>query len=135
MKGRHEIVVRNARVQYKFAIERNITILRGDSATGKTTLIDMIQQHQVSGDQSGVEVRCDKPCTVLQAMNWQLILPTIHDSIVFIDEGGRDEKNQHFVTSEAFADAVQRSDNYYVIATRANLFNLQIGRASCRERV
>ena len=124
MKGRHEIVVRNARVQYRFSIERNITILRGDSATGKTTLIDMILQHQISGDQSGVEVRSDKQCTVLQTMNWQLILPTIHDSIVFIDEGGRDEKNRHFVCSEAFANAVQNSDNYYVIATRADLFNL-----------
>ena len=124
MKGRHEIVVRNARIQYRFFIERNITILCGDSATGKTTLIDMILQHQISGDQSGVEVRSDKPCVVLQVMNWQMILPTIHDSIVFIDEGGRDEKNQRFVCPEAFADAVQHSDCYYVIATRANLFNL-----------
>ena len=124
MKGRYEIIVKNARIQYKFSIARNITILRGDSATGKTTLIDMILQHQISGDQSGIEVRSDKTCTVLQAINWQLILPTIHDSIVFIDEGGRDEKNQHFVCSAAFADAVQHSDNYYVIATRANLFNL-----------
>ena len=124
MKGKHEIVVRNRRVQYKFTIERNITVLRGDSATGKTTLIDMILQHQLSGDQSGVDVFSDKPCVVLQPMNWQLILPTIHDSIIFIDEGGRDEVNRHFVCSDAFSNAARQSDNYYVIATRASLANL-----------
>ena len=34
MRGIHEVVVQNNRVQYKFAIRRNLTILRGDSATG-----------------------------------------------------------------------------------------------------
>ena len=42
----------------------------------------------------------------------------IHDSIVFIDEGDK------FVASEDFARAVKNTDNYYVIATRASLFNL-----------
>ena len=42
------------------------------------------------------------------------------DMIVFylIDEG------EHFVTSKEFAEAIQNSDNYYVIATRSSLFNL-----------
>lgn len=124
MKGRHEIIVRNRRVQYKFTLERNITILRGDSATGKTTLIDMVATYQESGTQSGVEVRADKPYVVLTAPNWQKILPDIHDSIIFIDEHGRNEQNRHFTTSQDFAVAAQHSDNYYVIATRADLYNL-----------
>ena len=69
MKGRHEILVKDARVQYKFAIERNITILRGDSATGKTTLIEMIGAFQRNGDQSGVTLKADKPCVVLYEQN------------------------------------------------------------------
>ena len=115
MKGRHEILVRNARVQYKFTVERNITILRGDSATGKTTLIDMIAAYQRAGEQSGVTLRADKPCVVLTEQRWELVLGSIKDSIVFIDEGAR------FVTSRDFARAVRDSDNYYVIATRASL--------------
>ena len=39
MKGSFEVIVKNRRIQYKFTICRNITILKGDSATGKTTLI------------------------------------------------------------------------------------------------
>lgn len=31
MTGRYDIVVKNRRLQYKFTIERNITVLRGDT--------------------------------------------------------------------------------------------------------
>ena len=44
MKGSHDIIVQNNRIQYKFSIRRNLTILRGNSATGKSTLIDLIAQ-------------------------------------------------------------------------------------------
>lgn len=44
MKGKHKIVVKNNRLHYEFEIKRNITIIKGDSATGKTTLINMIRQ-------------------------------------------------------------------------------------------
>ena len=118
MKGRHDIIVRNRRVQYKFSVERNITILCGDSATGKTTLIDMIASYQRTGSQSGIEIRSDKPLTVLTELNWELILSNTRDSIVFIDEGER------FVLTRNFARAAQNSDNYFVIATRASLPNL-----------
>lgn len=118
MKGKYEVVVKDARLQYKFHLERNITILRGDSATGKTTLIDMIAAYQQNGENSGVTVRSPKPCVVLTAFNWKMILSTIHDSFVFIDEGNP------FVRSEDFAHAVKGSDNYYVIATRSPLPNL-----------
>lgn len=118
MKGNHLVKVSNARLQYKLSVNRNITILRGDSATGKTTLIDMIFSYQLNGKSSGVTVECDKPCVVLTALNWQGNLAAIHDSIVFIDEGGE------FVLSREFAREIQDTDNYYVIATRSSLFGL-----------
>ena len=118
MKGKHNIIVQNRRIQYKFTIERNITVLKGDSATGKTTLIEMIAEYQSQGDDSGISVSCDKKCIVLSSQNWELILTNTHDSIVFIDEG------DDFVRSEDFARLAKRSDNYYVIASRAKLNNL-----------
>ena len=118
MKGCYEVIVKNRRIQYKFTINRNITILKGDSATGKTTLIEMIQAFQTNQMNSGVLLSCKRPCIVLDSNNWQLILQNTKDSIVFIDEGNP------FVTSKDFADAVKNSTNYYVIATRNNLFNL-----------
>lgn len=118
MKGSYPVKVFNRRVQYKFQINRNLTILRGDSATGKTTLIEMIAAHQSNKESSGVTVECDRPCVVLTSLNWQLNLAQIQDSIVFIDEG------DPFVASNEFAAAVRESSNYYVIATRTSLFSL-----------
>lgn len=101
MKGKYEVVVKSRRVQYKFSVIRNITILRGDSATGKTTLIDMIAAYQENGEASGVTVISKKQCTVLTGIRWQENLSLIHDSIVFIDEGDK------FVASEDFAKAIK----------------------------
>lgn len=42
MIGKYKIVVENEFLKFEFTIRRNITIVRGDSATGKTTLIEMI---------------------------------------------------------------------------------------------
>ena len=44
MKGRYRVIVQNNRLHYDFEIKRNITIIQGDSATGKTTLINMLRQ-------------------------------------------------------------------------------------------
>ena len=86
MKGKHKIEVRSGRVVFTIELERNITILRGDSATGKTTLVEMLQAYETYGRQSGVTLSCDKPCRVLSGVNWELQLNATHDSIMFVDE-------------------------------------------------
>lgn len=118
MKGKYHIIVQNNRLRYEFDIKRNITIIRGDSATGKTTLINMLQSAASFGESSGIDVICEKQCRVLQGADWQIILPHIHDQIVFIDE-----ENQ-FIKTQAFSSSVKNSDNYYVIITREDLPNL-----------
>lgn len=118
MRGQRQVVVRNNRVQFTLTIRRNITILLGDSATGKTTLIDMIAAYQLDGVDSGVTVRCESPCVVLNAPDWQTQLAGYENSVVFIDEGAR------YVTSEDFARAIKGSSNYYVIANRQSLQQL-----------
>ena len=39
MKGIYSIRVENARVQFKLTLTRSLTLIRGMSATGKTTLV------------------------------------------------------------------------------------------------
>ena len=111
MKGTHRVVVQNKRIRYDFEIKRNITVIRGDSATGKTALIDMIREYFENGNASGVELVCDKECTVLEGRTWFGQLGQMNDCIVFIDEGN------HFVMSNEFAATIQNTDNYYVIVT------------------
>ena len=118
MKGKHHVIVQNNKLRYEFDIRRNITIIRGDSATGKTTLIDLIQAASVMGDESGIFLQCDRPVRVLGAADWEIVLPQLHENIIFIDEENR------FITSQTFADAVKNSDNYFVLITREDLPNL-----------
>ena len=70
MKGKHSITVKNNVLQYKFEIHRNITISKGDSATGKTTLVSMIREYYENGEQSGVTLQCDKICAVLEGLGF-----------------------------------------------------------------
>ena len=118
MLGKHIITVSSQKVHFRLEIKRNITIIRGDSATGKTTLVGLISDYESLGRDSGVKLKCDKPCRVLFGNDWRLKLQYLRDSIVFIDEGNS------FIRSEDFARAVRDSDNYYVIITRENLYNL-----------
>lgn len=83
MKGKHSIVVRNRRVQFALELERNITVIRGDSATGKTTMLGMLRDYEELGAQSGVAVQCDKPCRTLTSRDWESQLSRMKDSIVF----------------------------------------------------
>ena len=118
MKGKYSILVQNNRLRYEFTIYRNITIIRGDSATGKTTLLDLLAAYYRDGEGSGVIVRCEVPCVVIGGQHWRESLAPIHGSIVFIDECNS------FVKSEDFAVSVKESDNYFVIVTRDDLPNL-----------
>ena len=42
MKGTHTVIVERAKVKYTLTFKRNISFIRGNSGTGKTTLISMI---------------------------------------------------------------------------------------------
>ena len=115
MRGTHRVLVQSKRLRYEFELRRNITVIRGDSATGKTTLVDMVQEHVNNPSGSPVEVVCDKGCYVLAGALWKEQLSGIQDSIVFIDEGNE------FVKTREFAGEIQRTDNYYVIVSREGL--------------
>lgn len=118
MKGRYRIVVSTKRLKYDFEIRRNLTIIRGDSATGKTTLVDMIRDYVNNPSGTPVDLICDKKCYVLEGVFWKEQLKGITDSIVFIDEGNE------FIKSVDFAEEIQKTDNYYVIVTRESLSSL-----------
>ena len=121
MKGKHKIEVRSKRIVFTIELERNITILRGDSATGKTTLVEMLSAYENYGRKSGVTIVCDKTCRVLSGALWEAQLKDIQDTIVFVDEGSA------FVSSLDFARAIQKTDNYYVLVTREDLSTLPYG--------
>lgn len=118
MIGKYDIEVVTRKVDYQLTVERNITILRGNSATGKSTLYRAIKQFENDGRASGIKLTCDRPCVILEGKNWENDLKEIKQSIVFVDEGAK------FINTEEFATAIKKSDNYYVLITRQDLCNL-----------
>ena len=118
MKGNYTIRVGNNRLRYEFTIYRNITILKGNSASGKTTLVEMIREYYEDHELSGIQLESSVPCRTLSGRDWSIILPSIENSIVFIDE------DNDFLRTVEFADAIRNSSNYYVIVTREGLPNL-----------
>lgn len=118
MKGRYDVVLYNNKVHYHLTIKRNITILRGDSASGKSEFIRLLAQYNGSPKSSGISLICDRECIVLNEGNWKLYLETYRERIFFIDEGN------DFLRTKEFADAVKGADNYFVIISRENFSNL-----------
>lgn len=120
MKGKHRIILETERVKYDFTIKRNITIIQGDSATGKTTLAEYMSLYAINKEASGVRLRSDVHCLVFTGPQayWKSTLEAIKGSIVLIDE------EHSFVRSTEFSDIIQNSDNYYVLITREPLYNL-----------
>lgn len=117
MKGKHHIIVESPRLKYEFDIKRNITIIQGDSATGKTTLVDLIRDYAIRGKASPIRIESDVPCEVFNGTDrdWRITLQTKAHSIIFIDEG------YTFISTKEFAETVRETDNYYVLITRRSL--------------
>lgn len=64
MRGSYRIIIQNHRVHYDFVIRRNITVIKGNSGTGKTTLIDMLAEYEANGRSSGISVESKRKCMV-----------------------------------------------------------------------
>ena len=118
MTGTHHVEVKNRDAVFKFDLHRNITIVGGDSGTGKTTLFEMIADYTRLKEASGVNLSCDKQCAALIDLDWQHQLEGISDSIVFIDEGAP------YLPTKEFARFINGTDNYYVIFNRESLHEL-----------
>ena len=126
MKGIHKVVVGTKYLKYEFELRRNLTIIRGDSATGKTTLVDMIRTHMNDGESGPVTLNCDKRCYVVEGNLWKGQLDNIQDGIVL-------STKEMSLSRPRFARAIQQTDNYYVIVTREGLPALPYSVKKCME--
>ena len=118
MKGTKQIRVSNRSLQYRFTLTRNLTIVAGDSGTGKTTLYELIAEHTRLGAASGVQITSDAPCVALTDIDWLNQLRHTRSSVVFVDEGFEP------LATHEFAAAIKSTDNYYVLITREPLYEL-----------
>lgn len=117
MKGSYHFRVKSKRLLFEFAIKRNITVIKGDSATGKTTLLHMLYEFLRVGKESGYSVSTDANYFVYLrrevGRDWKDAMFSLENTIIFIEE------NNDFVFSEEFAKFVKSSGNYFVLVNRS----------------
>ncbi len=132
MKGKVHIKISNIanKITYEFTLNRNITVIEGNSATGKTVLISLIRaakdktlQGRAAKDktlQGFIRVDCDYPCIAFSSdeYDWERRIKETENSIIFFDEAAT------YVKTEEFAKAIQNTSTYYVIVNRESLSNL-----------
>ena len=127
MVGKHKIEVLARRVIYSMTVERNITIVRGDSATGKTDMVRTILLSKRKD--SPYKVNCDVECIAINFENADRIkaLDEYNNSIIFIDE------DVGFIKTHEFAKIVEKSTCYFVLVTREQLQYLKWSEADIKE--
>ena len=116
MKGSYDFEVSNGDLFFKFTIKRNITILKGDSATGKSTLLDLLNTYSNNGPASGVSVKTNANYYVYLGnesdRTWKDRIEEKKNTIIFIEE------NSRFIFGRYFAKILKQSGNYFVFVTR-----------------
>ncbi len=117
MKGSYRFRVKSKKIIFEFSIRRNITVIRGESASGKTTLLHMMYEYLRIGRESGYSVSADSSYYVYlrkeAGRSWQDALYPLKNTIIFIEE------NNPFVFSKEFAEFVRKSGNYVVLVNRS----------------
>lgn len=118
MVGKHIIRVRGKRLDYELEITRKVTVIKGNSGTGKTTLINAIQGFNAEGRMSGYSVYSDLRVKTLNTdSRWSIDLKDPKYDLFFVDEGVR------FIYTKAFQQEFTASDKYLVVISRSGEFN------------
>lgn len=124
MKGKIDVYIREGTLRYRFTLKRNITVIRGDSAKGKSTLVRILEDYRDDMENSGrssTVVDCICRIITLDLDGWkyaQAFPEEYQDTIVVLDEHNK------FIKSDDFARFVERSKAYFVLITRNNLTQL-----------
>lgn len=119
MKGKYHIEVSNRKLLYQLDIERKVTVIKGKSGTGKTTLIRMLQGYLEQGNKSGIKVinESNVQITVFTpTTNWERDLQELKNHIIFMDEA------VDYLYTKGFQTEFAKTDNYLVVISRSGKF-------------
>ena len=119
MKGRYVINITSRKAGYTLELERKISVIKGNSGTGKSSMIRLISQYLEYGRQSGIKLSTDPYVSMevlTNASDWEKILSSAHSTILFIDEDVK------YLYSESFQRELWTADCYAVIVSRSGSF-------------
>lgn len=115
MKGKYFIEVWNKKVRFRLDVDRQVSIIRGDSSTGKSYFVELLKQF-FSKDNYGVKLKTDfKSIRVYTEFNQDMLkahLDTLDNTLFVIEE------DVTYVKSTEFSHKVKGSNNYFIIINR-----------------
>ena len=114
MTGIKHIKIYNKKVSYEFDLERNVSVISGNSATGKTTLFNLVRDYEKNKN-NGVSLVSDVECLTLNNSDWEYKVEKYDSVVFFIDE------NNKFYKTKEFANSIKKADCYFVIITRDSM--------------
>ena len=116
MLGKYYIDIGNKYKKFHIEIEHRINVIKGNSASGKTTLIKFIEQFLRSGKSSGLkcDTNADKLIVLHEGDDYENIINKNSDinAIIFVDE------QVQFIKSKDFIRVLDNSGFYIVIISR-----------------
>ena len=116
MKGNINVVISNNRLCYNLTLDRRITIIKGKSGTGKTTLYNMVDSLCKTSRPVGLNCNCRDRLLVMTNMTYKYIVKdNICNKIILVDE-------YDFSTLD-MSEFINNSDNYFIIFTRSCRFS------------
>jgi hypothetical protein len=111
--GKYKILVDANKVRYELIVDRKYTILRGNSAIGKTYF------HFLLSKSTSCDVKCDvEILDLFYSKMWKEELLNISNTIYVIDESFEGFED------DEFESILNRSDNYFIIITRRSMSGL-----------
>ena len=119
MKGRHEIRVVSRKTVYRLELERKVSVIKGNSGTGKSSLIRLISEYLEFGKKSGIKINVDSSASLgvlTNSSEWEKILSSVHDTVLFVDE------DVDYIYSDSFQKELWKADCYAVIVSRSGGF-------------
>lgn len=113
MKGKYKLNIKNAKVYYEFELNRKVTVIKGESASGKTTLISMISRYNQNPNSTPIKFDIKPKCKTIVLNNVLWRQSKDYDNcIIFIDE------HFEYLNDREFNKFVNKSNNYFVIVDR-----------------
>lgn len=106
--------IKTKRLEYKFELERKFNFILGDSGTGKTTLVTLVEEYGVN--KRNVQISGYAKLVALPSISFESTLSSYKDYIIFIDE------DNPALRRKDIAALLQDSNNYFVIVTRHQKF-------------
>lgn len=118
MTPKYEIKVKYHNVEYLLKIYRKITIIKGNSATGKSFLLKLLDKKSNIGE---IDITTNVDIRILSNPSYDTILTTNWDmvNVVFLDE------NNYIFQDRKSILRILESNAYLVIISRENFKKLE----------